>query len=479
VGIWQCQGEFGLPFYAILATNGIDKEVSEVSLLRQGKAQVLTIYLGESDQWQGMPLYAAIVQFLREQGCAGATVNRAVAGYGAGSRLHEGGGWHLSSDAPMVIQVIDQPERLQRLLPHIEIMLHGGLMTLHDVEVLKYSHARTHGLPANLPVRQVMETAITTVKPGTPAASVVNLLMDAPFRVLPVIDEQGRLQGIISTGDLINAGLLPMRRGLVRTALELDNLTAEAMEMPLERARESDKTAQDIMNRQVRTVVPDQSIKEAAQIMLNADVRRLPVVENGGKLIGMLSRADLLQAVVTSPLTNVQHANTQSLRRSQTFPGVPVQQRPVADYINVDVATVEEQASVADVIDALLVSPVKRVIVVDGDKRVKGIISDVDVLMRIQEEARPRVLDMLAGWARGKPRSTPPTGTLRVHAGKARVASDLMNPDVVTVTEITPVQDTIEKMIVTHCKVLPVIDAQERLLGVVGRSDLLRVLIEG
>jgi CBS-domain-containing membrane protein len=449
-----------------------------VSLLRQGRAQVLTIYLGESDQWQGMPLYAAIVQFLREQGCAGATVNRAVAGYGAGSRLHEDGGWHLSSDAPVMIQVIDQPERLQRLLPQIETMLHGGLMTLHDVEVLKYSHARSHGLPAKLPVRQVMETALTTVHPTTPVAVVVNLLMDAPFRVLPVVDERERLQGIISTGDLINAGLLPMRRGLVRTALELDGRAAEAMEMPLEQAQESDQTAQDVMNRQIRTIGPDQSIREAAQLMLEADVRRLPVVESSGKLIGMLSRADLLQAVVTSPLANSQCGPaTQPLRRTQTLPGVPIQQRPIEDFVNPDVATVDEQAALADVIDALLISPVKRVIVVDSERRVKGIISDVDVLTRIQEEARPRVLDMLAGWARGKPRPT--TGTLRTHTGKARVASDLMNMDVVTVTGATPVQDTIEKMIVTHRKVLPVIDAQERLLGVVGRSDLLRVLIEG
>jgi PII-like signaling protein len=60
-----------------------------VSLLRQGKAQALTIYLGESDQWRGGSLYVAIIQYLREQGCAGATVTRAVAGYGAGARLHE------------------------------------------------------------------------------------------------------------------------------------------------------------------------------------------------------------------------------------------------------------------------------------------------------------------------------------------------------------------------------------------------------
>src|ERR1700738_628721 len=126
-----------------------------MSLLRQGKAQCLTVYLDESDQWQGMPLYAAIVQFLREQGCAGATATRAVAGYGAGARIHESGHWHVSSDATIVIQVIDQPERLRRLLPHLEEMLNGGLMTLHEVEVLKYTHAQRRGFPTKLTVQQV------------------------------------------------------------------------------------------------------------------------------------------------------------------------------------------------------------------------------------------------------------------------------------------------------------------------------------
>src|ERR1700726_4320056 len=98
-----------------------------MSLLRQGRAQVLTIYLGESDQWQGGPLYVAIVQYLREQGSAGATVTRAIEGYGAGARLHEGGGLRWSSDAPIVIQVVDAPERLRRCLPHLEEMLSGGL----------------------------------------------------------------------------------------------------------------------------------------------------------------------------------------------------------------------------------------------------------------------------------------------------------------------------------------------------------------
>ena len=64
-----------------------------------------------------------------------------------------------------------------------------------------------------------------------------------------------------------------MRRGLVRTALELDTLTAESVEVPLAQARQSEHTAQDIMNRQVRTVRPEQSIREAAEIMTETGYR--------------------------------------------------------------------------------------------------------------------------------------------------------------------------------------------------------------
>src|SRR5437660_6572692 len=153
--LWQSVEVF---LYIEETTERREKEALPVSLLRQGKAQALTIYLGESDQWQGTPLYVAIIQFLRSQGCAGATVTRGVAGYGAGARLHANGGLRWSSDASIVIQVIDQPNRLQRLLPQLEEMLTGGLITLHEVEVLKYTHARRRGLSNKVQVQGVIET---------------------------------------------------------------------------------------------------------------------------------------------------------------------------------------------------------------------------------------------------------------------------------------------------------------------------------
>src|SRR5205823_13573510 len=101
--------------------------------------------------------------------------------------------------------------------------------------------------------------------------------------------------------------------------------------------------------------------------------------------------------------------------------------------------------------------------------------SDVDVLSRLQGEARPGLLSTLTSWARGKPGRLP-TGL--PPPGKGRVAADLMNRDVVTVTETATVQETIERMMTMGRKVLPVVDSQGHLVGVVGRSDLLRIFLE-
>jgi CBS-domain-containing membrane protein len=449
-----------------------------MSLLRQGKAQMLTLYLGESDQWHGQQLYVAILQVLRQAGCAGATVTRAIAGYGAGVRLREPKAWQWSSDAPVVIQVVDQPARLQRLIPRLQEMMQGGLMTLQETEVLKYTHARRQGISTKLPVRSVMETAVITVGPETNVSAIVEMLLQAPFRVLPVVDEQKRLLGIISTGDLIDAGLLPMRRGLVRTAQELDQQTAQAMATSLAAAQQSTQTAQDIMNRQVQTIDPDQSIREAAQKLIDTEVRNLPVVEKTGTLRGMVTRADLLQAIRTSPLMSPEASSaTQPLSRTRPLPGLPAQQQLVTSYLSADVASVEEETPFAETIDVLMTSPLKRVIVVDAEQHVKGIISDVDILARIQEEGRSHLLAALTSWARGKPVRIP-TGALRTTAGQARVAADVMNPAVQTIAETASIQNAIDLMMQTHHKILPVVDQEQHLLGTVGRSDMLRVLLE-
>ncbi|MCL4196250.1 MAG: DUF190 domain-containing protein [Phycisphaerales bacterium] len=103
------------------------------------RAQRLTIYIGESDRFEGRPLYEAIVLKAREAHMAGATVLRGPMGFGADSRIHTAKILRLSQDLPIVIQIIDTPARIGRLRPELDRMIAGGLVTLEDIDVLIYS----------------------------------------------------------------------------------------------------------------------------------------------------------------------------------------------------------------------------------------------------------------------------------------------------------------------------------------------------
>ena len=102
------------------------------------EATLLRIFIGESDRWEHKPLYEAIVLKARELHLAGATVLRGPMGFGKSSRLHTAKILRLSMDLPMVIEIVDTEEKIQRLLPHLEEMVLEGLVTLEDVQVLKY-----------------------------------------------------------------------------------------------------------------------------------------------------------------------------------------------------------------------------------------------------------------------------------------------------------------------------------------------------
>ncbi|MCL4078864.1 DUF190 domain-containing protein [Coriobacteriia bacterium Es71-Z0120] len=104
----------------------------------EGDAKRVTIYVGESDRWHGRPLHDAILELLRREGCAGATVLRGIAGFGRTSRIHTASILRLSQDLPMLIEWVDEPQRVARVLPMLDEMIEGGMVTIEDVHVLRY-----------------------------------------------------------------------------------------------------------------------------------------------------------------------------------------------------------------------------------------------------------------------------------------------------------------------------------------------------
>ncbi|WP_410569786.1 DUF190 domain-containing protein [Amycolatopsis sp. cmx-4-61] len=104
----------------------------------EGPATRLTIYLGEDDHWHHKPLYHEIVRRARDAGLAGASVLRGVEGYGASSLIHTTRILSLSEDLPVVIVIIDEEPKLRAFLPQLDELIGEGLVTLDQVEVVRY-----------------------------------------------------------------------------------------------------------------------------------------------------------------------------------------------------------------------------------------------------------------------------------------------------------------------------------------------------
>jgi uncharacterized protein len=104
----------------------------------EGERTLMRIHIGESDKWHGRPLYEVLVEFFRKEGLSGATVLRGVGGYGSTSRIHSDKVLRLSQDLPIVVEVVEDTERVERILPSLDEMIGGGLVTLEKVRVILY-----------------------------------------------------------------------------------------------------------------------------------------------------------------------------------------------------------------------------------------------------------------------------------------------------------------------------------------------------
>jgi uncharacterized protein len=106
----------------------------------EGDGQLLRIYIGESDRWEGRPLYEALVRAARDQGLAGATALRGIEGFGAKSQIHTVKVLHLSEALPIVVEIADRADRIAEFMPIVDKMVGEGMVTLEKVNIVLYRH---------------------------------------------------------------------------------------------------------------------------------------------------------------------------------------------------------------------------------------------------------------------------------------------------------------------------------------------------
>jgi PII-like signaling protein len=102
------------------------------------EGKLLRIFIGEADRWQGQPLYEAIVLLARKEGMAGATVLKGFMGFGCKSHMHTAKILRLSEDLPVIIEMVDSEEKINRFLPHLDEMVKEGLITVERANVILY-----------------------------------------------------------------------------------------------------------------------------------------------------------------------------------------------------------------------------------------------------------------------------------------------------------------------------------------------------
>jgi CBS domain-containing protein len=410
-----------------------------------GPGKRLTVYIGESDRWQGRSLYMVMLESLKKEGPSGGTVMRAVAGFGAHARIHSSAVEVLSMDLPLVVEVVDQPERIDKALAVIGPMVREGLITLEDVQIVKYTHRYLQPLPGDRPVREVITREVVTVRPDTPLPQVMDLLVGKMYKAVPVVDDDRHVVGLITDGDLLARGGLKQRLS-VTERLDRETLAAQLDEM-----RRAGTTAQDVMTAPVITTSADASLAHAVSLMVERDLKRLPVADARGRLAGMLSRVDVLRTVEPAQVRAPHEAPP---------PGVA---QTVGDVMEPDVPTVPLDAELADIADQMARAALKRVIVVDAAGKAVGSINDGDLVARVQPEARPGLLRLLT--RRTQRETLPPV-----------MAAELMTSGVLSGPASTPIAAAVQQMLAEKRKRYVVVDEASRPIGIVDRQLLLQAV---
>jgi len=422
-----------------------------------GRGKQLTIFFGESDQYRHQALHMAIVEMLRREGCSGATAVRGVAGFGASSLIHTAAILRLSMDMPVVITVVDRPERIDRILTPLREMAPSALITIQEVEVVQSGAPFKEGLP-DVKVSEIMRREVATVHPDSPITAVVELLLEKDFTAVPVVDDQGKVVGMVSDNDLLTRGGMNVTISL-KKATDLDYVRElhQSLEDP-------DHKVSEVMTRDVVTVAPDTILGRAAKLMAEKHLKRLPVVDSDGKLLAILGRLDILNTIAAVHLPQW-HPEAHPVGGQAT----------VADVMTCDVPTVHESAGLDEIFDLLVSSSHKRVVIVDDQRHVAGIIADSDLISRVSRENWPGVMEVLIS----KVPIGKISGAARKHVQKlrARSARDLMTRNVITVHEKMPVASALALSAEKRVKRLPVVDAAGALVGIVGRTEMMRALL--
>jgi len=313
------------------------------------------------------------------------------------------------------------------------------------------------------PVRDTMTTSVASVAKSTPLSEVVSYLIERGVKVLPVVNDEQRVLGVITLGYLLTHDQTFRRLDLQRVA------STQHLGQYVHHLFTAEKTAGDVMRKRPLVISEDATLEAAAQRMISQGVTRMPVVNAEGKLVGMLDQEDLLRSYTDLPHTSSTGGGEEGIQQVS-------QPRTVGEAHLSQVPLVALGTPLPEVLRQVQETPLRRVIVIDSDGKAIGVIADLDILASRGLAARRNPILALAGrFSLRIPedvfRRRSPSGPL--------TAQQVMRPHLFSVTPATPVAEAVRLMLAQQIKRLVVVDEGGKPLGLVDRQQLLRWLIEG
>ena len=409
----------------------------------------IEIFTSEQARWEGRPLYDAVVQFVHDLKIAArCLVTRGIEGSYENGEIATGRIEVLSYNMPLRITIIVPAAEAEKVLSQADVMVLEGIVAVEDLNV--FSH-KTHGLliPKHTKIRDIMTPDPKKVNLETTLDEVARLLLSSTFTGVPVVDQEGRPVGVISQGDLIYKAGMPVRLGL------LANSDRQKVSLALEKL--ASKKAKEVMNRPAVTIEQDKLVTDAVNLMLKKQVKRLPVTDAEGKLVGNLSRLDVFHTILR------ECPDWQAFKKQQ----ITVNLRYVSDIMRRDTSTVLPDTPIEEVIRLIDCNDLQRVCVVDQEGRFLGLISDRDLLAAFSDHSSG-IWDFFVSRI---------SATERAPLGedlRAQTAGEVMNTKIVTIQEDAPINEAIRLMLDKAIKRLPVVDEGGKFKGMISRDGLMR-----
>jgi CBS domain-containing protein len=421
------------------------------------KYKLIRIFTSEEVHWYGKPLYNAIIEYIRGLKLAArCVINRGIAGFYENGEISTQNILDLSINLPLTIEILLPATEIDLVLPHLEEMVVDGIISCTDVEIYSY-HSSKRLIPAQLKVKEVMSTSIKTVNPASPIHEIVNLMLNNGLKGIPVIDDKQHPLGIITQGDLITKAEMPVRLGLLK---KLDQGRVSSFLKGV-----AGKTAKDIMSHPLTTIKEDQPLREAVLIMIRQQLKRLPVINTDGKLVGMIARIDVFQTIT-------KQAPKWDFLQEQNI--VVNNNQPVRNVLPRDLLTVNPDTPIPEVIEKITGNDVQRIAVVDGYGKFLGLISDSDLLPIISGHPGlwDVILSKLTFIEKGRQ-----LNELLQHI-RAKTAVEVMIKNVITIQEDASIDEAVQLMAEKGLKRLPVVNKDGIFKGLISRDSVLQTAIK-